>query len=109
MPVFYSPGKLLLTAEYFVLEGALALAVPTKKGQSLRVDIFEKKDAVLQWNSIDHLGKTWFSTGFSLPDLDVLDEKNEQTQRLQSLLLEARKLNPNFFDRFFIFSYESSG
>ncbi|MDB4497362.1 GHMP kinase, partial [Flavobacteriaceae bacterium] len=27
---FYSNGKLLLTGEYLVLEGATALAVPTK-------------------------------------------------------------------------------
>ena len=30
---FYSHGKLLLTAEYAVLEGVKALAIPTKRGQ----------------------------------------------------------------------------
>lgn len=34
---FYAHGKLLLTGEYFVLDGALALAVPTKAGQRFRV------------------------------------------------------------------------
>ena len=29
----FSPGKLLLTSEYVVLDGALALAVPTQWGQ----------------------------------------------------------------------------
>ena len=30
-----SPGKLLITSEYFVLKGALALAIPTKFNQTL--------------------------------------------------------------------------
>ena len=34
---FYSNGKLLLTAEYLVLDGAKALALPTKFGQDLEV------------------------------------------------------------------------
>ena len=31
---FYSNGKLLLTSEYVVLDGAIALAIPTRLGQS---------------------------------------------------------------------------
>ena len=34
---FYSNGKLLITGEYVVLDGAKALALPTKFGQSLVV------------------------------------------------------------------------
>jgi hypothetical protein len=33
---FYGHGKLLLTSEYFVLDGAMALAIPTVFGQHLR-------------------------------------------------------------------------
>ena len=32
---FYSPGKLMLTGEYLVLDGASSLALPTMLGQSL--------------------------------------------------------------------------
>lgn len=35
---FYSRGKLLLTGEYFVMEGSRALAVPLKVGQHLLVE-----------------------------------------------------------------------
>ncbi|MEQ3661167.1 MAG: GHMP kinase, partial [Flavobacterium sp.] len=35
---YYSNGKLLLTGEYVVLDGAKALAVPTKFGQSLSIE-----------------------------------------------------------------------
>ena len=34
---FYSNGKLLITGEYLVLKGALALAVPTVLGQEMGV------------------------------------------------------------------------
>ena len=34
---FYSNGKLLLTGEYVVLNGALSLALPTIYGQHLKV------------------------------------------------------------------------
>ena len=37
MQTFYSHGKLLLTAEYVVLDGAKALAVPTIFGPAKRV------------------------------------------------------------------------
>ena len=38
MSTIFSPGKLLLTSEYVVLDGALALAVPTKWGQEFFFD-----------------------------------------------------------------------
>ena len=38
MEKFYSHGKLLITAEYAVLDGAKALALPTKFGQTLEVN-----------------------------------------------------------------------
>ena len=34
---FYGHGKLLLTGEYAVLDGAKALSIPTRFGQSLEV------------------------------------------------------------------------
>lgn len=37
---FYSHGKFLLTGEYLVLEGALALALPLKLGQTMTVETF---------------------------------------------------------------------
>lgn len=35
---FKSNGKLLLTGEYLVLDGAVALALPTKMGQIMTVE-----------------------------------------------------------------------
>ena len=50
MQTFYSHGKLLISAEYAVLDGALALALPTKFGQSLSVK--SNSDNTILWNSI---------------------------------------------------------
>ena len=44
---FYSHGKVLLTAEYAVLEGVKALSLPTKKGQSLTVEY--NKNKTIEW------------------------------------------------------------
>lgn len=52
-------GKLLLTSEYFVLDGAEALAVPTIFGQEL--EIWPNPDP-FRWESKDEKGNTWFST-----------------------------------------------
>jgi hypothetical protein len=43
---FYSNGKLLITGEYLVLDGAKSLALPTKFGQFLKVksDLIRSKD-----------------------------------------------------------------
>ena len=42
-----SPGKLLITAEYYVVKGALALAIPTKFRQSL--DFKYNASNTLKW------------------------------------------------------------
>lgn len=92
---FYSNGKLLLTGEYVVLDGATALAIPTKKGQTLT--ILPRKEQELLWNSFDAEGNCWFSAGFSL-DTFKIEGCNDVTiaKTLSSILKEARKLNPRF-------------
>ena len=55
---FYSNGKLLITGEYVVLDGAKALALPTKFGQSLVV-----KPGInhqIKWTSFDSDESVWF-------------------------------------------------
>ena len=55
---FYAKGKILLTAEYAVLGGAKALALPTKLGQSL--EVIKTSTGKLEWKSIDVNGKVWY-------------------------------------------------
>jgi len=93
MTEFYSNGKLLLSAEYVVLDGALALALPTKYGQTLSVDPIYAKQSV--WESYDADGSLWFKVNFTLSDFSFSTEDPIAIQ-LQKILKTARKLNPNF-------------
>lgn len=94
-------GKLLLTGEYFVTEGATALALPTRFGQRLIAQDGEEA-GILHWQSYDHDGTCWFDGKFSLDDFSVIhasgdeDASNEVAEQLQVLLMAIRKLNPNF-------------
>ena len=92
---FYSNGKLLLTGEYAILDGAKGLAVPTKFGQSL--ELTTNKEAILSWTSIDNLGETWFSAQFNLKDLSLYSYSDATiATTLQQILMVAKKLNSKF-------------
>ncbi|HAT66380.1 MAG TPA: GHMP kinase [Flavobacteriaceae bacterium] len=93
MKTFYSNGKLLLTGEYVVLDGAKALAIPTKKGQSLTVEASEKKG--VHWKSLDEKGTVWFKATFSL-DTSISEKEDKVLFQLIQILKEAQKLNPSF-------------
>ena len=95
---FYSNGKLLITGEYLVLDGALALAVPTKYGQSLTIEPFE--DGQLRWESFDHENKVWFETDFLLKDgfRSALLKDDSIKNRLVEILEASRKQNPSFLN-----------
>ena len=93
----------MLTGEYLVLEGATALAVPTKFGQDLKVE--KIKENQLIWASFTHTGDCWFEAVFDLPKLRLVNasfnsEKEGSAdfiaETLQDILVEARKLNPEF-------------
>ena len=91
---FYSNGKLLITGEYAVLDGAKALAVPTKFGQSLEIEISEGKN--VEWNSFDEHGNLWFQGEFELENGEFHQIKGEKavSTRLVEILNESHKLNP---------------
>jgi len=100
---FYSNGKLLVTGEYVVLDGATALAVPTKFGQDLTVESIEGNQLV--WASFTSQGDCWFEAVFDLPKIRLIqatfnsnqEGSNEQiAETLQNLLYEARNLNSEF-------------
>ncbi|ADV48247.1 hypothetical protein Celal_0920 [Cellulophaga algicola DSM 14237] len=92
---FYSNGKLLITGEYGVLDGAISLALPTKLGQSL--SITPNTTNTLHWQSIDYLKTIWFEVTFEINTLAITATTDQQTAEvLQTMLLEAKKLNPLF-------------
>lgn len=97
MSDFYSNGKLLLTGEYLVLDGAEALALPTVFGQYLKV---AKSDyPSLMWQSYAFDKKCWLEAEFKLPDLKILKSASatqDETATLQKLLRKTQILNPDF-------------
>ncbi len=93
---FYSHGKLLITAEYAVLAGAKALAIPCKKGHHLNFQS-ENKSKELSWDSYDFEGKKWFEVDFHLPSLEIMKSSDQNTaKKLQKILIFATKENPFF-------------
>ena len=58
MGKIFSTGKLLLTSEYVVLDGALALAVPTKWGQEFFFEEIQDDNAVVLWEAY-HQDQLW--------------------------------------------------
>lgn len=108
MQQFHSNGKLLLTGEYLVLDGALALALPAKKGQSLTITKELKKEGELKWLSYDNKGELWFEAHFTLARFDVTyTNAIVVSDRLQKILREVKKLNPNFLDEEYVYTAEN--
>ncbi len=98
MKEFYSHGKLLLSGEYLVLDGALALAVPTRPGQWLRVR--EADTPGLTWRSCNPDGSPWFETHFPEGELMGITATGNfpkgTRERLGYLLAKCGELNPGF-------------
>lgn len=95
---FYSNGKLLITGEYLVLHGALALAVPTIPGQELQVETKDGPTELL-WKSY-YKDECWFEAVFALPRLEVISSSdNITTEYLRQLLLNAHELKPGIFQK----------
>jgi len=95
MEKYHSHGKLLISGEYLVLKGALALAVPCNKGQSLIYDSSKEKE--LQWESYDEKGSVWFKATFSIMDFDIIaTDQTDIAKRLRSVLKKVRKQNSTF-------------
>ena len=94
--VFKSHGKLLLTGEYLVLKGAEALCIPTNFYQTLNVK--KSKKSFLHWKSYNHSNNLWIEAKLNACDLKILSEENKETLFLQSLLENARKINPEFLN-----------
>lgn len=96
MQQYRANGKLLLFGEYFVLEGAKSLAVPTRLGQSLTVSSQEFLVPGLSWKSFDDENHLWFEAYFD-KNLDIKHSTDISTARtLQTIVLAARELNPGF-------------
>ena len=96
---FYSNGKLLITGEYLVLDGAKALALPTKFGQNLIVENGTNQE--IKWKSYDADDSVWFEGTIPFSAItSATDFENESvTNTLIAILREAHFLNPNLIQK----------
>lgn len=97
---YHSRGKLLLSGEYAVLDGALALALPTAPGQSLHIASGDLPG--LSWQGLDDTGNPWLTAYF---EPTVLRNSpipgpfpKDPTQRLLYTLQICIQLNPKFME-----------
>ncbi len=92
---YYSNGKLLLSGEYAILDGAEGWAIPTKFGQNLKVT--GNSSGILTWTSIDADGTTWFQCEYDVYNLAIVSTTDEEiSNKLITILKEAQNLAPNF-------------
>ena len=86
MKSFHSNGKLLISGEYLVLDGALSLALPCKFGQYL--NFTEDSNGTLEWISKDMNDTIWFTANFEAKTLKVLKTSNYNTVKWVKKILE---------------------
>lgn len=92
---FYSNGKLLLSGEYAVLDGATAFALPIKFGQTLE---FKEpiSNNIFKWKAFDN-NKLWFFVDFDIDNFNIIKTNIKPVaERLQKIFITAIKLNANF-------------
>ncbi|MBU6340116.1 MAG: GHMP kinase [Bacteroidetes bacterium] len=94
----FAKGKLLLSGEYFVLDGASALALPVRYGQWVRVETW-KEAATLSWTSKNEDGVAWYLAEFALPELEVISDTDRKvSENLKQILKACQKQNPDFLN-----------
>ena len=92
--VWSSNGKLLITGEYLVMEGALALALPLKKGQSL--SIYKNHTNILKWQANMPNG-TWFTAEYDLKTFEIINTDSiVLAKNLEDILIATRELSHSF-------------
>jgi len=98
MTTFRSNGKLLITGEYVVLDGAISLALPTKFGQSLTVEKASRNG--LYWKAYNNKNEIWLDLFFEIdeivskPNTSSSSKTDSEEANLLKILQTAHSLNP---------------
>lgn len=91
---FRANGKLLLTGEYAVLQGAVSLALPCKLGQTLTV-VQNNNDNLLHYQAFLHNGNPWFNATIQPNPIKLLETDSPvQGDLLCRALKVSVDLNP---------------
>jgi len=94
-PRYYSNGKLLISGEYAVTDGALALALPVKYGQSLEIDTNCNSDT-LRWEAYVK-NKLWFFVDYNIENLSIIKTNiTSAAEKLIHVLKAIIEADPEF-------------
>lgn len=92
MKKIHSNGKLLITGEYLVLDGAISLALPCNYGQSLRFTSHKKN--ILNWISLDVNKEIWFEASFEANTFKVQKTSDDNIVKwVQKILKSSSELS----------------
>lgn len=72
MNAIFSPGKLMLTSEYFAIDGALVLAVPTKLGQEFFFEETDDRKSLIIWEAY-HQNTLWLKAVIDYKTWQILE------------------------------------
>lgn len=93
MNSLFSPGKLLLTAEYFVLDGALALAVPTKWGQEFFCEEIHDGKSLLNWTALQRV-QPWLDLQIDYKTGSIVSTNiPESAEFILKILMKVKELS----------------
>jgi mevalonate kinase len=88
-------GKLLLTAEYLILHGSKAIAMPLNVGQQMVVSQSESYE-FLQWQAF-YNDQVWFSCDLNPVDFSILNTSHpDKGETLSQIFKTIKSLNPEF-------------
>ena len=88
MKSLFANGKVLLTGEYAVLDGAKALGLPTKHGQYFHIEKTNSNE--IAWNSYDVENQIWFSARYRASDFQVISSSDiDKANFVKSLFLAS--------------------
>jgi mevalonate kinase len=87
MKSLFSPGKLLLTSEYFVLDGALALAIPTKLGQEFFFEEVANQKSLVVWEAL-HENNPWLKAVINYKTWEIIETNIPDAAHFISKILQ---------------------
>ena len=93
MGEIYSPGKLMLTSEYFAVDGALVLAVPTKLGQEFFFEERHDGKSIVFWEAY-HQNKLWLKAVIDYKNWQILETNiNSSAEFILKVLKNVQSLS----------------
>lgn len=104
----FSHGKLLISSEYVILDGALALAIPTKLGQELFFKETKDNSPFVFWESYCQ-GKLWLKTKINYLSWEIIETTNHEASAfILNVLKEIQKAAPHKFDGETLYTFKAN-